>query len=427
VVPFWVMRNERLIHERFKKVQESFAHLSAMAQEGLNGIRVVKAYAREDEQVRRFREAGEEFIDLSLSLSRVQSVFGPSLDFVMSVGLVLLLALGGMQTIEGALTLGTFVAFQKYIQKLIWPMTALGMGISIYQRAVASSQRYEEVVASEPDVQSRQGSYSFPQGPWKTGGKIEFDQLSFRYSEEHPWILKNISLVIEPGARVAFLGAVGSGKSTLLSLIPRLYPVPEKMIKVDGIDINHWDLGSLRQQMGYVSQDVFLFSDTVAENVSFGVSSWLKEENAFTRLENSAKAAQVYDEVLKLPQGWGTLLGERGANLSGGQRQRLTIARALARDPRILILDDALAAVDTQTESAILKALKERATPGTELVAAHRVSTVLDADWIVVMAEGRVVQQGKHHSLVKESDGLYAQFYRQQRLMQDLENYVAHF
>ncbi len=428
LVPFLVVRFERLIHERFQKVQDSFGALAASAQEGMNGVRVIKAFAREDAQVERFRQAGLAFIELNLRLSRVQSVLGPSLDFIITFGMVLILWHGGKDTIQGAVSLGTFVAFQRYLQKMVWPMSAVGVAITMYQRAVASSERYLEVTETQSEVvlpkKSILPAHAVPGGAWKTRGRVELRNLSFTFPADAQPILKNVSLTIEAGERVAFLGTVGAGKSALLSLLPRLYPVERGMLWVDDIDVNDWPLDELRGQLGFVSQDIFLFSETVLDNLGLGVLDWQETAEQTALLEEALRTASVHDEVVRMKDGWHTRLGERGANLSGGQRQRLTIARALAKEPPILILDDALSSVDTQTEEIILQALRSRPGRNTELVAAHRVSTVRDANRIVVLERGEIRQLGTHAQLLKDKRGSYRLFYEQQRLKEDLDTYT---
>lgn len=432
VIPWIVMRNEREIHLRYEKVQESFSRLSAMTQEALNGVRVVKAFAREDAQSRRFREAGEEYLQLNLRLARVQTAFGPTLDFTMSLGLVLLLFVGGRDLIQGDsgwVTLGTFVAFQRYIQKMVWPMAAVGMAINFYQRAVTSAARLEQVQALSSDV----ADVPCPKLPrldprtGKTAGRIEFRGLSFRFPGEEREVLRGITLTIEPGERVAFLGTVGAGKSALLSLLVRLYPVSRGMLLIDGVDVNDWPLEELRRQVGYVSQDVFLFSETVVENVAYGLHDWREGTSAFStsRIEQATELAAIHDEVLQLSGAYSTRLGERGVNLSGGQKQRLTIARALAKEPPILVLDDALSSVDVQTEERILRSLRERPGRNTELIAAHRISTIRDADRIAVLEDGAILQLGTHAELMAEPSGAYARIYRHQRMKEDLEHFAG--
>lgn len=431
-VPWFVIRNERKFHDQFEKVQESFGRLSAMAQENLNGIRVVKAFAVENIMLDRFAEAGREFIRRNLGLGKTQAIFAPTLDFVMSLGLVLLLFVGGHGVIAGAVTLGTFVAFQRYIQKMVWPMIAVGYAISMHQRATASTSRIKEVLTLKsdvPDPEKPELPNGAGKGHWRTAGRIEFRKLSFSFPGSPVEILRDISLTVEPGERVAFIGIVGSGKSALLSLLPRLYPVERGMLFVDGVDINDWPLAALRSQMGYVAQEVFLFSESVRDNITFGLHEMPlfagESEGASAQAaEEAATLAAVHTDALGLVKGYATLLGERGVNLSGGQKQRMTIARAIAKRPSILILDDALSSVDVQTEEKILRGLRARPQRNTELIAAHRISTAKDADRIVVLAEGRMRQLGTHSELLRDSAGLYARFYEQQQLKEELESYV---
>lgn len=432
IIPWLVMHNQKKIHQRFEKVQESLSRISALAQESLNGIRVTKAFGKEDVQLSRFRKEGEKHVQLSLNLARVQVSFGPTLDFAMSLGLVFLLYIGGRGILHdgaAAVSLGTFVAFQRYIQKMVWPMAALGMALSTYQRSLSSSERLLEVLDTQTDVPEPQ----HPQLPekalanvasWRTEGRIEFKNLSFRFPSSEEYVLKNISVEIEPGERVAFVGAIGAGKTALLSLLPRLYPVERGMLRIDGVDVNDWPIELLRTQMGYVSQDVFLFSETIIENVAYGLHGWREwciTQNA--PIEEAARLACVHNDVLGLSGAYKTFLGERGVNLSGGQKQRLTIARAIVKKPAILILDDALSSVDVQTEEEILRGLRARAGRNTELISAHRISTIQDADRIVVLQNGTIGQEGTHAELIEQRGGLYRKIYHQQRLKADLESY----
>ena len=435
LIPLFVMRNEKEIHKRFDQVQASFGKISSLAQENLNGIRVIKAFAREDAQLERFKRAGEDHIRHSLWLARVQSAFGPMLDFFMSLGLVLLLYFGGQSVIEKTVTLGTFVAFQRYIQKMVWPMTALGLSITYYQRGIASSNRIQEVLSVKSDIEEsltpvlpadyRVGTFA---APWKTRGEIEFKNLSFRFAGAERESLSGLSLKIKAGERIAFIGGIGSGKSALLGLIPRLYPVGRGMLFIDGVDVNDWPIDELRRQVGYVSQEVFLFSDSVIENVAYGLSDLHDSSPAHllksSIVEASTRLASVHEDMLGLREGYQTVLGERGVNLSGGQKQRLTIARALAKQPSILVLDDALSSVDVQTEERILTSLRSRGARNTEIIAAHRISTIKDADRIVVLDRGRIDQLGSHEELLKDRAGLYFNFYEQQRLKEDLEEFL---
>lgn len=444
-LPFLVVKWERQIHARFEKVQASFSKLAAIAQENLMGIRLVKAYARENTQIARFAEAGQEYIRLNLRLARVQSAFGPTLDFFMSLGLVLLLYFGGKWVIGAevggsspGLTIGTFVAFQRYIQKMVWPMSAVGHAVTFYQRAVASSDRMKRVLANQTDVpevrepklpeRAKNGAPVVPGGPWKTEGRVEFRNLSFAFAQSQAPILKNLSLTIEAGERVAFIGSIGAGKSALFSLIPRLYPVQDGMLWVDGVDINHWPIEELRRQLGFVAQDVFLFSESVSENLAFGLApAGAAEATTRQALESvwrAAELASVHHEILGLNRSYETILGERGINISGGQKQRLTIARAIAKEPSILILDDALSSVDVETEEKILRGLRARTGRNTEIIAAHRISTIQEANRIVVLERGEIRQVGTHQELTQDRRGLYRKYYDQQRLKQELDHYV---
>jgi ATP-binding cassette subfamily B protein len=417
ILPLIVWKMEGAIHHRYKKVQDQFSELSAMAQENLNGIRVVKAFTRERIQQTRFRELGEEYIRLNLRLSRVQSSFGPLMDFFTSLGIVLLLYFGGKWVSVGAVTLGTFVAFQRYIQKMVWPMMALGFAASFYQRALASSERLENVFDQRTNILPA----AHPRAPeGRARGKIEVRGLTFAFPGTMQEVLRGLSLTIEPGMRAAFVGKIGSGKSALFSLIPRIYPAPAGTILIDGIPVEEWDLETLRAQIGFVSQEVFLFSENVYQNVGFGLET-VEEGTIF----GAAALASVHQDVQGLVRGYETLLGERGVNLSGGQKQRLSLARAVATEPPILILDDALSAVDVKTEGMILRGLRSRARRNTELISAHRISTVKEADRIFVLDRGELVEEGTHSQLIRRSSGIYAQFYEEQRLKEDLESYMA--
>jgi ATP-binding cassette subfamily B multidrug efflux pump len=420
IIPWLVMRNEREIHTRYEKVQESFSSLSAMTQESLNGVRVLKAFAKSEAQGERFKREGENYVSRSLRLARVQTAFGPTLDFTMSLGLVCLLWIGGREIISSggaAVTLGTFVAFQRYIQKMVWPMAALGMALGSYQRSVTSSNRLKEVLHVETDIPEAKR----PELPAKIEGRVEIRGLTFAFPGTPREVLKGIDLTIEPGERIAFVGSIGSGKSALLSLLPRLYPVKPGMLLIDGVDVNDWPLEDLRKYVGYVSQDLFLFSETVSENIAYGLAQAAGEQSI---IETSTRLACVHDDILGLAESYRTRVGERGVNLSGGQKQRLTIARAIIKQAPILVLDDALSSVDVQTEEKILRGLRARPGRNTELIAAHRISTIRDADRIVVLEDGKITQQGSHSELISNRGGLYWRFYEQQRLKEDLEVYV---
>ncbi len=431
-LPWIIRRNEREIHKRFEQVQECFSELSAMTQESLNGVRVLKAFSKEAVQAQRFKDLGEKFVKLNLRLARVQSAFGPTLDFAMSLGLVALLVVGGRMIISehgstGAevITLGVFVAFQRYIQKMVWPMAALGVSLGIYERSISSSERISRIEAENCDVKDHAATAlpvgAVPGGAWKTAGRIEFKNLSFHFPGSDRLIFKSISLTIEPGERVAFVGMIGSGKSALLSLVPRLYPVDSGMLFIDGVDVNRWPLTELRKQVGYVGQEVFLFSESVLENIAYGLHERLVSREA--QIHKASQLACMHHEIGGFFSGYSTRVGERGVSVSGGQKQRITIARAIVKEPSILVLDDALSAVDVQTETTLLEGLKSRPGRNTELIAAHRISTVQDADRIVVLDRGMISQVGSHPDLMSQKSGIYWNFCQQQRFEEDLISY----
>lgn len=454
IIPFLVWRNEKEIHERFEKVQEGYSKLSAFVQEGFNGVRVTKAFAKEELQNERFKKVGEEYLRSSMVLARVQNSFGPTLDFTMSLGLVILLFVAGRGIIEGhhsAVTLGTFVAFHRYIQKMVWPMAALGMAIGYYQRSLSSSKRLKEVFSTHSDVKDldllhKMDSVSEGIRPHRsTSCVIQIKNLSFAFQSPRSlstvgtgfasetgtnpslqFVLKNIHLEIRPGECVAFMGSIGGGKSTLLSLIPRLYPVPMGSIWVSGIDINEWKLKDLREQIGFVSQDVFLFSDTIENNISYGLNA--NGSGAGPKeVESSAADSWLHEDILRMPLSYKTKVGERGVTLSGGQKQRISLARALVKSPPILILDDAFSSVDIRTEEKILSSLRNRwnkGTPTTALISSHRVSTIRNADRIVLLERGEIIQMGTHQKLYREKTGLYRTYYDQQKMREDLEQEI---
>lgn len=426
MIPYFVVKHERLMNKRFHEVQATFGKISDIAQESMNGIQVIKSFAKEDTQLKRMRKIGEIYIQQNLRLSRIQSGIGPIMDFSMSLGVVILLFVGGSTLIQGqekSFTLGTFVAFQQYIQKMVWPMAALGMAINFYQRAITSSERLKTVFQEKSDLP--EGHLSCLPLSHKTMGKIEFRNLSFTFPNSQKKILDSVTFTIEPGENVAFIGIVGSGKSTLLSLIPKLYPVSRGMLWIDGIDLVDWPIERVRKEVGYVSQDVFLFSETIFENIAFGLCDWNESSGLRERVQEASELAGIHEEISGLKEKYQTLLGENGTNLSGGQRQRLTIARAIAKHPCFLILDNALSSVDPHTEEKILENLKNRPNRNTELISTHRISTIQEANRVIVLQEGKVIQIGSHAELIKCKNTPYWNYFEKQRLKEDLENYQA--
>lgn len=419
IIPFMIAKLEKSINRRFERVQESFSRISAFAQEAIGGVRVLKAFAVEARAVHRFRLEGEESIHRNLELARVQTLIGPALDFTMSTGMVALIAMGGKLTMDESISLGTFVAFQRYIQKMIWPMTAIGLSVNYYQRALASATRLLQIFR-EPNLlrvrsPERSGrSQTVTVTSPEARGRIELRDLWFRFPGSDDWVLKGVSVAIEPQTRIALTGRVGSGKSALLSVIARLYPVERGMVFIDGVDVNDWNLEDLRQTVGYVGQESFLFSQSVRENVLF--------EGSDPAVREACRIAAIEEEIERLPDRYETLLGEKGTSLSGGQKQRLSIARVLARKPKILLLDDAFSAVDTATETRILERLASRGDEATEVLVAHRLSSFRYCDRILVFESGKLVADGSHGDLLRRSE-VYREWIDQQRIKEEVEQY----
>jgi ATP-binding cassette, subfamily B, multidrug efflux pump len=405
----------RRIHDRFEAVQAQLSAMTALVQENLSGARVVRAYAQEPAEMARFAEVNEEYVRRNRRLVRMYGALYPGIQLLMGTGTVVVLWLGGQQVVSGAITLGEFVAFGAYLTMLHWPMIALGWVVNIFERGEASMGRIAAVLDRAPAINDREARDVPP-----LRGEVEFRGLTFAYEPDRP-VLRDIDLRVPAGHTVAIVGATGSGKSTLVSLLPRLYDPPPGTVFVDGVDVREIPLARLRDAVGFVPQETFLFSETVGENVAFGiVSDGLPPEDVQRRSEAAARTAQLAKDVADFPRGYDTLVGERGITLSGGQKQRTALARALATDPRILILDDALSAVDTYTEEEVLRGLREARRTRTTFLVSHRVSTVKDADVILVLQEGRVVEQGRHDELVARG-GYYADLHRRQLLQEQME------
>jgi ATP-binding cassette subfamily B multidrug efflux pump len=402
------------IHDQYEIIQEHFAKLQAHAQENFSGVRVVKAYTQEDAQIEGFQKLNLEFIEKNMRMVKLQALFMPALALLIGTSVVIVLYLGGKHIIEGTLSLGSFVAFSIYLGVLTWPTIALGWVVSLYQRGSVSNARLDKIMDTEPEIATREEAFT----PKEVKGHFEIHNLSFRYNEEGPDVLSGIHMNVEAGQTVAVVGPTGSGKSTLVHLLARLYTVPEGTVFVDGHDVNNWNVAALRKAVGFVPQEPFLFSDSLASNIGYGFDE--PETLDRERIELSARWSHLAQDVNDFPKGYDTVLGERGITLSGGQKQRTALARALILDPPMLILDDAFSSVDTHTEEAILSELRDVIKRRTTILISHRVSTVKDADAIYVLEEGRLVEQGSHEHLVRQG-GIYAEMYRKQLLEQELE------
>jgi len=444
-LPVLMLRLGRLVHDRFEAVQSQFSQLTTRAQENLSGVRVVRAYRQELAETARFATLGDTYLTANMRLATLNGFMNPGFGLLAGLGGAITIGVGGRLLIQGQITVGGYVAFGIYLAQLTWPLIALGWTTNLFQRAAASMTRVLELLDAEPLAVHDTGTTSLPvavggvNAP-QGGRTLEFRRVSFRYPrpvivsedgaardanyEQTPhgatpsdsrWILRDLSFRIPAGGTLAIVGATGSGKSALLDLIPRFYDPQEGQVLLDGIDIRELPIGALRAELGYVPQEALLFSETMGENIGYGLDVTDPE-----RIQQATGIAQLRETIAGLPNGFDTRLGERGINLSGGQKQRTALARALARAPRVVLLDDALSAVDTQTEAAILHELRSALQGRTALIASHRVSAVRDADHILVLDDGRIVEQGTHEQLMRLGQR-YTELLQRQQLLEAIE------
>ncbi len=401
----------RRIHDRFERIQASFSEISAQAQENYSGARLVRAFAREESQISLFENLNRQYIARALRLVQLMGMLWPTLEFILGVSMIITLLAGGHLVLQHRISVGQFVEFNTYMILLIWPIIAVGWVVNIFQRGTASVKRIDELLQQLPAIDDSAADTSIPRGT-ALSGDIEFRDLNFSYGNTP--VLHNVSLHIPAGSSLAIVGPTGCGKTTLVNLLARLYEAPEGSLQIDGRPVRDYPLSVLRCNIGMVPQETFLFSETIRENLKFGAPDASTEEMLM-----AAEAAHIRQEFEEFPHGFETMVGERGLTLSGGQKQRTAIARALLRRPAILVLDDALASVDTYTEERILGGLRRYTAASTTILISHRVSTVRNADQIAVLDHGRIVELGRHDDLLA-LDGYYAGLYQKQQLEEEL-------
>jgi ATP-binding cassette, subfamily B, multidrug efflux pump len=396
------------IHRRFERIQAMFSDISAKAQENFSGARLIRAFAQEEAEIASFETANLEYIKRSLHLVRLMAMLWPTLEFVLGLSLMITLLVGGHEVVQHQITVGEFTSFNVYMVQLIWPIIAVGWVVNLFQRGTASVVRIDELLKQQPDIADAPTASDIP-----VTGSIEFRNLTFAYSDAPP-VLHDINLRVPAGSSLAIVGPTGSGKSTLVGLIPRLHDASPGTVLIDGQPIRNFTLSTLRKSIGFVPQETFLFSETIRQNIAFG-----RPDASPEQVEEAATVAHICTEILEFPKGFDTEVGERGLTLSGGQKQRTAIARAVIRDPKVLILDDALASVDTYTEERILSGLKRVMEGRTTIFISHRISTARNADQIAVLVAGRIAELGTHDELIARN-GYYTSLFEKQRLEEEL-------
>jgi ATP-binding cassette subfamily B protein len=424
LLPVMMVRFGRIIHERFEAVQDHFSTMTTHAQENFSGTRIIRAYRQEAAELGRFGALNDEYLRRNMHLVRLNGAMNPAFGLLAGLAWVVVLGLGGILTMQGTISVGKFVAFGMYLSALTWPLIALGWVINLFERGAASMTRLMDIFRAEARVTSPAQPRLLP--ITHQGRSIEFRNVSFAYPGTTRVVLRDISFFVPAGATLGIVGATASGKSALIDLIPRIYDPQEGEILIDGVPIREVPLDDLRRTIGVVPQESLLFSDTISANLVYGDNAELVDERAAEEAPDedagrwAARIAQLDETISAFPAGYDTMLGERGINLSGGQKQRAALARALARRPSIVLLDDALSAVDTHTEAAILHALRDALAGRTAVIASHRISAIRDASWIVVLDEGRIVEQGRHEDLLALG-GRYWSLLRRQQLVEALE------
>jgi len=411
IISLTVLYFGKKVHTRFKAVQESFATLSGKVQETISGIRIVKAFCQEKNELKKIDKVSHDFVDQNLALAKIAGVFHPFMGFIISISMIITLYFGGKAAIRGEISVGGFIAFFQYLGMLVWPMIAIGHIVDMYQRGTASLKRLNDIFEVNPEIDDAFADECITH----LKGKIQFQNLSFRYADHLPFIFNDITAGIEAGKTMAIVGPTGCGKTTLIELLVRIYNPPRNSIYIDDYELFTIPLNVLRRDIVLVPQDIFLFSETIADNIRLG-NPEASDEEVF----EAARTAQVYDEIMEFEHKFDTIVGERGVTLSGGQKQRVAIARALLTNPNILILDDALSAVDTKTERRILNRLIEIRKGKTTFIIAHRISALQHSDLIIVINNGIIAEQGTHQELLAKG-GLYKDLYEKQRIRAKIE------